>query len=241
MFLACHASTVRGPGGGQDTTRGPGYSGPQGLHSRDYRPRISQVTCDVTRYEQNTRAMRSSTPAGRPPWAPNYLPPGPIPPPAGPPVRATDRDRDATIEILQEAYATGRLTAEEHSARVSQAMAARTYPDLDRLTLDLHRRALYPDAPRPAAPRRTNGYAIAALACGVAQPMTGMLSTIPAIVFGHLARRQIRDRDEDGSGMATWGLILGWAGVAAIVLIAVLALTAAVVFTRSAHAVYPAP
>jgi uncharacterized membrane protein len=172
-------------------------------------------------------------PAVRPAWAPGYLPPGPIPPPVGPPVRATDRDRDAAIDVLQESYATGRLTSDEHAARVSQAMTGRTYADLDRLTLDLPRRPFYPDAPRPAARRRTNGFAVAALACGAAQPLTGMLTTIPAIVFGHVARRQIRETGEDGSVMATWGLILGWAGVAAIVLVALLFLIAAVLITRS--------
>jgi Domain of unknown function (DUF4190)/Domain of unknown function (DUF1707) len=198
------------------------------------------VTRDVTRYEQNTRVIRGGPPPGRPAWAPNYLPPGPIPPPAGPPgppVRATDRDRDATIDVLQESYATGRLTADEHAARVSQAMSARTYLDLNRLTADLHRRPFYPDAPRPVLPRRTNGYAVAALVCGAAQPLTFMLTTIPAVIFGHVARRQIRETGEDGRGMATWGLALGWAGVAAIVLVAVLLLVAVVVFTRSASGV----
>jgi hypothetical protein len=189
----------------------------------------------VTRYEQNTRVMRGGMPAGRPAWAPNYLPPGPIPPPVGPPVRATDRDRDATIDVLQESYATGRLTADEHAARVSQAMSARTYLELDRLTADLHRRPLYPDAPRPLMRRGTNGYAVAALVCGAAQPLTFMLTTIPAVIFGHVARRQIRETGEDGGAMATWGLILGWGGVAAIVLLGVLLLAAAVTVTRSAH------
>jgi len=188
---------------------------------------------DVTQYQRNTRVVRGYGPVGRPAWAPNYLPPGPIPPPLGPPVRATDRDRDATIDVLQESYATGRLTADEHAARVGQAMAARTYADLDRLTADLPRRPLYPDAPRPPMPRRTNGYAVAALACGAAQPLTFMLTTIPAIVFGHVARRQIRETGEDGSVMATWGLVLGWAGAAAIVLVILLFLVAAVLFTRS--------
>jgi Domain of unknown function (DUF4190)/Domain of unknown function (DUF1707) len=196
------------------------------------------VTRHVTRYEQNTRVMRGGMPAGRPAWAPNYLPPGPIPPPVGPPVRATDRDRDATIDVLQESYATGRLTADEHAGRVSAAMSARTYVDLDRLTADLHRRPLYPDAPRPLMRRGTNGYAIAALACGAAQPLTFMLTTIPAVIFGHVARRQMRETGEDGSALATWGLILGWSGVAVIVLVAVLLLAVALVVTRTAH---PAP
>jgi hypothetical protein len=186
----------------------------------------------VTQYQRNTRVVRGYGPVGRPAWAPNYLPRGPIPPPVGPPVRATDRDRDAAIEVLQESYATGRLTADEHAARVGLAMASRTYADLDRLTADLPQRPFYPDAPRPPRPRRTNGYAIAALACGAAQPLTFMLTTIPAIVFGHLARRQIRDTGEEGSTLATWGLVLGWAGAAAIVLVTVLFLAATVLFTR---------
>jgi hypothetical protein len=186
----------------------------------------------VTQYQRNPRVVRGYGPVGRPVWAPNYLPPGPIPRPVGPPVRATDRDRDATIDVLQESYATGRLTADEHAARVGLAMAARTYADLDRLTADLPRRAFYPDAPRPPLPRRTNGYAVAALACGAAQPLTFMLTTIPAIVFGHLARRQIRETGEDGGAMATWGLVLGWTGAAAIVLLILLFLAVAVLFTR---------
>ena len=191
----------------------------------------------MTQYQRNTRVMRGSGPPGQPAWAPGYLPPGPIPPPFGPPVRATDRDRDAAIDVLQESYATGRLTADEHAARVGQAMAARTYADLDRLTADLPRRPIYPDAPRPSLPRRTNGYAMAALACGAAQPLTFMLTTIPAIIFGHVARRQIRETGEDGSLMATWGLALGWAGVAAIVLVIVVVVVATVLFTRSASGI----
>jgi hypothetical protein len=116
---------------------------------------------------------------------------------------------------------------------VGSAVAARTYADLDRLTADLPRRPFYPDAPRPPQPRRTNPYAVAALTCGAIQPLTGMLSTIPAIVFGHLARRQIRETGEDGSTMATWGLVLGWAGAAAIVLVILGLLVAAVVITKS--------
>jgi Domain of unknown function (DUF1707)/Domain of unknown function (DUF4190) len=195
------------------------------------------VTRHVTRYEQNTRVMRGSMSAGPPAWAPNYLPPGPIPPPVGPPVRATDRDRDATIDVLQEAYATGRLTADEHAGRVGAAMSARTYVDLDRLTADLHRRPFYPDAPRPLMRRGTNGYAVAALACAAAQPLTFMLTTIPAVIFGHVARRQIRETGEDGRALATWGLILGWGGVAVIALLLFL-LVVGLAVTTSAH---PAP
>jgi hypothetical protein len=50
-----------------------------------------------------------------------------------------------------------------------------------------------------------------------------MVTTIPAIVLGHLARGQIKHSGEEGKAMATWGLALGWAGVA-IVLLVVLAI-----------------
>jgi hypothetical protein len=39
------------------------------------------------------------------------------------------------------------------------------------------------------------------------------LTTIPAIVFGHMARSQIRRTGEEGAGLALAGLILGWGAV----------------------------
>jgi hypothetical protein len=138
------------------------------------------------------------------------------------PLRATDRDREATVTVLQACYAEGRLDKAEHDTRVGQALTAQTYADLDRLTIDLPQRPAYPDAPAgPAVTRRrhTNGYAVAALICGVAQPFTGGLSTIPAIAFGHVARSQIRRSGDDGKTMATWGLALGWAGIGFVLLI----------------------
>jgi hypothetical protein len=66
-------------------------------------------------------------------------------------------------------------------------------------------------------PARTNPLAIASLVCGIGQPFTGFLSTIPAIVLGHMARREIRRTGEDGKGLATVGLVLGWTGFAMLV------------------------
>ena len=60
---------------------------------------------------------------------------------------------------------------------------------------------------------QVNGLAIASLACGVAQFAFGPLATIPAIVFGHMARHQIKRSGEQGAGLALAGLILGWAAV----------------------------
>jgi hypothetical protein len=132
-------------------------------------------------------------------------------------LRATDRDREAAIGVLQSSYTVGRLTKDEHDARVSRALSAQTYAELDQLTADLPERPGYPDAPVVPGPRRTNALAVASLVCGLAQPFTGMLSTIPAIALGHISRGQIRRTGEEGRAMATWGLILGWAGVTAAV------------------------
>jgi hypothetical protein len=77
---------------------------------------------------------------------------------------------------------------------------------------------------------RTNSLAIAALVCGIAQ-FVGfwLLGTIPAIILGHVARRQIRQTGEQGAGMATAGLVLGYIGVALTIVfvIAIVALVAA--------------
>jgi hypothetical protein len=124
-------------------------------------------------------------------------------------MRAADADRDRVVEFLKLAYSEGRLSKDEHDARVESALSARTYADLDQVVTDL--------PVRPAAVvtpvTRTNGFAIASLACGLAQLMVGPLATIPAIVFGHMARGQIKRTGEQGAGLALAGLILGWAAV----------------------------
>ena len=57
--------------------------------------------------------------------------------PAGSPMRASDADRDRTIEVLAAASAEGRLSPEEYSERSEAALAARTLGDLAGLTGDL--------------------------------------------------------------------------------------------------------
>jgi hypothetical protein len=74
-----------------------------------------------------------------------------------------------------------------------------------------------PYASYPPAPP-TNGLAIAALVCGVGGFVVG-LSFIPAIICGHLARRQIRQTGEQGAGLALAGLILGYVGTALFILL----------------------
>jgi len=52
-------------------------------------------------------------------------------------LRASDADRDAAASLLNEAFAQGRLTADEHDQRLSAAYAALTWQQLRELTADL--------------------------------------------------------------------------------------------------------
>jgi hypothetical protein len=134
-------------------------------------------------------------------------------------LRASDADRDRVVEYLNVAYSEGRLSKGEYDGRLENAFSARTYADLDQIVTDLPaaRAAAAPPAVRQAA--KVNGVAIASLACGLAQFMFGPRATIPAIVFGHVARHQIRRTGEQGAGLALAGLILGWATVILAILL----------------------
>jgi hypothetical protein len=154
-------------------------------------------------------------------------------------MRAADVDRDRAVGFLTTAFTEGRLTKDEYDARVDAALNARTYGDLDSVVTDLPGARIVP----VIRARGTNGLAIASLACGVSQVMFGPLTTIPAIVLGHMARHQIKRTGEDGAGLALAGLMLGWAAVVlGIIAIAGIAMIA----TRAgAHTVFahsgPAP
>jgi hypothetical protein len=76
----------------------------------------------------------------------------------------------------------------------------------------------YPYAP----PQRTNGMAIAAMVLGIL--WLYWVGSILALVFGYIARNQIRERNEAGAGMATAGIVLGWIGVGFLVLAIVVGL-----------------
>ncbi|KOV63770.1 hypothetical protein ADK64_19410 [Streptomyces sp. MMG1121] len=71
-------------------------------------------------------------------------------------MRASDADRDRVADILREALAEGRLTADEHAERVEGVLHAKTVGDLEVFIRDLpaaHQqaaRAYEPVPPRPA-------------------------------------------------------------------------------------------
>lgn len=57
--------------------------------------------------------------------------------PANAGMRASDADRDVVRTVLDEAYADGRLTRDEHDERVDSTLAAQTLGDLPPLVRDL--------------------------------------------------------------------------------------------------------
>jgi hypothetical protein len=62
---------------------------------------------------------------------------------------ASDADRDAAVRVLNEAFAEGRLTADEHGERARAACAGRTWQELAQLTADLPGPAVTADSPAP--------------------------------------------------------------------------------------------
>ena len=71
-------------------------------------------------------------------------------------IRASDSDRENVVEILRDAYSTGRLTMAEFDERTTSAFAAKTWGELRKLTADLPQQAKLelsqPEPDRSAVP-----------------------------------------------------------------------------------------
>ena len=195
-----------------------------------------------------TKRMPAASPPPPAPFRPGYGPPsyggtpyGPqhghgLAPYGAPPGRylhagmlAAAADRERTMDVLKAAFMEGRLTKGEFDARAARVLAARTYAELNALVADL---PVGPGGP-PLAPapyqagyyqplivRRTNGFAVGSLACGI----FGLFLGIPAVVLGHAARKQIEKSGERGDGMAIAGLILGYLSLSVWVLFILVAI-----------------
>jgi len=70
-----------------------------------------------------------------------------------------------------------------------------------------------------APPRPTNGKAIASLVVSIASFMVCPLFAIAGVILGNQARAEIRERGEEGDGLALAGIITGWIGVGYVVLL----------------------
>lgn len=143
-------------------------------------------------------------------------------------LRASDADREQAVERLRTAAMEGRIDSEELEQRIQTAYASRFCTELTELTADV---TPPPALAPPRAPARptfvatspsTNGFAIASIICGVAWFM--WLGSALAVVFGHIALRQIKAGGgaQRGRGLAIGGLVLGYIGLA-VVLFAFLA------------------
>ena len=160
---------------------------------------------------------------GLPPAA-YRVPMAPVPQPVypvatNPAMRAASTDRERAVDVLKAGFAEGRLTQDEYNDRMGRAYAAKTYGELAALTADL------PNGPLPSAwpvpfyqpplpvPAGTNNMAIASMVLGVAEFFTAGLTAIPAVICGHIARRQMRETSQRGDGLATGGLVLGYMAI----------------------------
>jgi len=130
-------------------------------------------------------------------------------------MRASSADRERAVDVLKAGFAEGRLTQDEYNDRMGRAYTARTYGELMALTADLPAGVLpaWPVQAYQAPPASTNSMAIASMVLGVAEFFTVGLTAIPAVVCGHIARRQIRQTAERGDGLATSGLVLGYMAI----------------------------
>lgn len=70
----------------------------------------------------------------------------------------------------------------------------------------------------PAAPKSTNGLAIAAMVLGIL--WVYWIGSILALVFGYVSKGQINASggQQGGRGMAIAGIVLGWVGIGVLIL-----------------------
>ena len=75
-----------------------------------------------------------------------------------------------------------------------------------------------------AAASKYNGMAIASMVLGIV--WVYWIGSILALVFGYVAKKQIKQRGGQGSGMATAGIALGWVGIGLMIIFIIIAVNA---------------
>jgi hypothetical protein len=140
-------------------------------------------------------------------------------------IRASDDDRERTVEVLRDAYAAGRLDLDEFDQRTTAAYSAKTWGDLRELTTDLpveprlgaDLAAVETDAAKPEAvdagvqfgPRRpfVPVLPIALVWLAIAAAAHATAAVIPLVLLSLFVLRAAgwrrRPPDERGPGTAT--------------------------------------
>jgi len=115
-------------------------------------------------------------------------------------MRASDRDRDRTADLLREHHAQGRLDPEEFAERLDKSFTAKTVDELDALTADLPAIDTYP-LPAASLPRNRV-----------------VRSDLPASYIGG-GTDTTRVRIWRGSGRVSPGWLAAWASWSMVTLI----------------------
>jgi hypothetical protein len=138
-------------------------------------------------------------------------------------IRASDDDRERTVEVLRDAYAAGRLDLDEFDQRTTAAYSAKTWNDLRELASDLPAEprlgadlaAPDPDAPSPEAVGAGVQYAprrpfvpilpIALVWLAIAAAAHATAAVIPLVLLSLFVVRAVgwRRRPPDGRGPGT--------------------------------------
>ncbi|MEV1020157.1 DUF1707 and DUF4190 domain-containing protein [Streptomyces sp. NPDC050264] len=152
---------------------------------------------------------------------------------------AAHADRERAVDVLRAGFAEGRMPQGEYEKRVERAYQARTVGELSVLVADLpqgpvpqQQMPMMAPVPRtflpaPPLPAPTNGKAVGALVCGVSTFFSVGATAIPAVVLGHMARKEIKRSGEQGDGLAVAGIVLGWLVIAIWVVFLTLVIVAA--------------
>ncbi len=92
--------------------------------------------------------------------------------------------------------------------------------------IDTFHPATFMSSPYALAPvRTTNGLAIASLVLGIV--WVYWIGSVLALIFGIVARRQIRETNQQGDGMAVAGIVLGVVGLVILAVFIIVAVAVA--------------
>ena len=139
--------------------------------------------------------------------------------PLKPDLRASDTDRETTVEQLRVAALEGRLDSDELEERLAAAYAARYCGELARLTTDVTPPVKFVPFRGP----RVNPLAIASLLAALF--WFGWLGSVAGVVLGHTALHQIKRSGgkEYGRTAALVGTGLGYIGLTSLLMIVLFA------------------